>query len=157
MALTKKELFIAVSELVKKYGIEEEPAKKLLALVEPKKGGAKLDINDIACFDEDGTATHIYDSILKLWVPVFDETGEPNFYEKPDTELGWSRFSRVAEKARKTAEKTYKATKDAILNDLLEGAIDQDEAKAAMEAADNARHDYELPEDFSATAERPCE
>ena len=157
MALTKKELFERVGEICKEYGVSEEGTAALLALVEPKKGGARVDINDIACFDEDGTATHIFDSVLKVWVPVFDAEGEPNFYEKPDTELGWSRFSRAAEKARKDAEKAYKATKDAVLNDLLSGEIDQETAKQLMEDAETARKEYALPEDFETLAERPCE
>ena len=157
MAMTKKELYAAVSDIITTHNIEDEAAKKLLALVEPKKGGAKLDINDIACLDEDGIATSIFDSVLKVWVPVFDAEGEPNFYEKPDTELGWSRFSRIGEKLRKDAEKAYKTSKDAILTDLLEGAIDQTTAKELMETAEASRKEYVLPEGFEYSTEKPCE
>ncbi len=116
-----------------------------------------MDINDVACFNEDGEPTYIFCSYLKKWVPVFNEDGEPNFYEKPDSQLGWSRVSRVGEKARKEAEKRYKATKEAVLSDLLEGAITQEEAKAKLEEAEADRHNLEIPEDLGALDEKPCE
>ena len=156
MALTKKELHAEVSKIIEEYGIQAEAGAQLLALVEPKRGGVKFDIDEIACREEDGTVTHILDSVLKVWIPVYDNEGEPTFYEKPDTELGWSRFTKVAEKLRKDAEKAYKASKDAILNDLLDGAIDQAAAKEAMDAAEAARHEYILPEGFEYSSERPC-
>ena len=157
MALSKKELHAEVGSICEKYGVAEDATNALLALVEPKRAGVKFEIDDIACKDEDDNVTHILDSVLKVWVPVYDSEGEPNFYEKPDTELGWSRFSRAAEKARKDAEKAYKASKDAILTDLLAGEIDQETAKSAMEEAEAARKSYALPEDFEGSEERPCD
>ena len=153
---TKKELFEGAMEIAERHQLPAEAVAELKALLEPKKGGGKFEIDDVACRDEDGTVTYILDSVLKVWVPVYDAEGEPNFYEKPDTELGWSRFSRTAEKARKDAEKQYKATKDAVLKDLLAGEIDQESAKETMEAAEVARKTYELPENFTYEEERPC-
>ena len=155
--MTKKELFAEVSNICEAYNIPEEAAAKLKALVEPKRAGIKVDINDIACFDEEGMPVYIFDSIFKKWVPVQDSEGNPNFYEKPDTELGWSRFSRAAEAAKKRAEKQFKATKESVLADLLEGTIDQAEAKRILEEAEVARKTYEVPEDLGALDERPCE
>jgi hypothetical protein len=154
--MTKKELYAAVSDIVEKYGIEGEAKNELLALVEPKKAGARFDIDEVACRDEEGTVTHIFDSVLHVWIPVYDTDGEANFYEKPDTELGWSCFSRLAEKLRKENEKKFKATKEAVLNDLLNGAITQEEGKQLLEEAEEARKTFVIPEGFEYSEERPC-
>jgi len=154
---TKKEIYAAATDICEQYGIEGAGKDALLAILEPKKGGAKFEIGDVTCTDEDGTITHILDSVLKVWMPVYDAEGEANFYEKPDTELGWSRFSRVAEKLRKDAEKAYKATKDAVLNDLLAGEIEQEDAKQLMEDAEANRKNYIIPDDVETSEERPCE
>jgi len=153
--MTKKELYAEVSAILEKHGVEGEAKEQLLALVEPKRGGQRFDIDEVACLDENGTVTHILDSVLHIWVPVYDEDGEPNFYEKPDTELGWSRFSRTAEKLRKEAEKTFKATKEGVLQDLLAGEIDNAQAAAILEEAEAARKSLEAPEGFG-TTEKPC-
>ena len=93
--------------------------------------------------DDEGNITHILDSVFSVYLPVFNEDGEPNFYEKPDTELGWSRYSRAAEKVRKEATKAFKATEKAVLKDLIDGEITSDEAKAQLEAA---KIDISIPE-----------
>ena len=133
--MTKKELFEAVQEVCTKHEIDGEARQELEALVKPKKGGAKVDLADITLTDEDGNITHILDSVFSVYLPVFNEDGEPNFYEKPDTELGWSRYSRAAEKVRKDATKVFKATEKAVLKDLIDGEITGDEAKEQLEAA----------------------
>ena len=156
MALSKKELYAEVQNICDTFGIEGEAREKLVALVEPKRAGIKFDIDEIACKDENDVVTYILDSVFQKWIPIYDDEGEPNFYEKPDTELGWSRFSRAAEKARKTAEKTYKATKDAVLTDLLNDRSTQEEAKAIMEQAEAGRKSLEIPADLVASDEKPC-
>ena len=155
--MTKKEMFAQAMDIADKYQLSDEVKAELRALLEPKKGGGKFDIDEVSCREADGTVTHILDSVLKVWVPIFDGEGEPNFYEKPDTELGWSRFSRTAEKLRKDAEKKFKASKDAILQDLLQGAVTPEEAKVLMEEATEARKTYVLPEGFEYSETRPCE
>lgn len=156
--MTKKEVFEAVSEILANHEqLETAMGKEIIALVEPKKGGAKVDINDIACFDENGNVTHILDSVLKVWVPVYDENGEANFYEKPDTELGFSRFTRLAEKLRKDAIKKFNATKNAVLNDMLEDNITNEEGKQLLADAEAAKTTFELPEGFAYSETKPCE
>jgi len=151
--MTKVETLAAAVALCEAHGASEELTNGLTELLAPKKGGAPLNIADITVKDEEGNLTHIFDSVLKLWVPLLNEEGEDNFYVKEDTELGYSRFSRAAEKKRKDNEKAYKATKDAVFTDLMAGDIDQESAKTLMDEAAEARKDYAM-EDFG-TAEKP--
>jgi len=149
---TKLEIYSSAMELCEAQGASETLVAGLTALLEPKKAGAQFVLEDIAVI-VDGVASHILDSVLKVWVPVFDEEGNENFYAKPDTELGWSRFSKAAEKQRKDNEKTFKATKDAVLSDLMAGNIDAEEAQATMADAEIARKEHTAPEGSS--TERP--
>jgi hypothetical protein len=137
--MTKKELHAEVMKVCEEFNLPEEVKAKLDALTAPKKGGAKVSIEDITLTDDEGNITHILDSVFGVYIPVFDESGEPNFYEKPDTQLGWSRFSKMAEKVRKEAEKKFKATKDAIFADLLAGSISNDEAQELLKEAEEAK------------------
>ena len=151
--MTKKEVLAEALLICENHGVPAEAVKALTTLLEPKKGGAAFNIDDVAVRTEDGEVTYILDSVFKVWMPVYDADGEANFYEKPDTELGWSRFSRAAEKARKDAEKTFKATKDAIFSDLMAGEVEAAEAQTLMEEAEVARKSFELPE--GTTEDRP--
>ena len=143
---TKTEIFNSTLELCETHGASAELVAGLTALLEPKKAGAQFNIEDVTTVDENGAITHILDSVFNVMVPVYGEDGELNFYEKPDTELGFSRFSRAAEKARKDAEKLFKATKDAVLTDLMSGEITSEEAQATMADAETARKTLVVPE-----------
>jgi len=134
--MTKRELHEAVMNVCEEFNLPENVKAKLDELTAPKKGGTKVSIEDITLTDDEGNITHILDSVFGVYIPVFDENGEPNFYEKPDTQLGWSRFSKMAEKARKEAEKKFKATKEAVFTDLLAGNISNDEAQELISNAE---------------------
>lgn len=144
---TKKEVFAAAIEICTELELGEQAVAAFTELLEPKKGGAQFNIEDVTRCDDNGEITHILDSVFNAWLPTYDADGEPTFYEKPDTELGWSRFSRAAEKARKDREKAFKATEKAVFTDVMGGVITPDEAKVHMDAAEAERKAaYELPE-----------
>jgi len=143
---TKKEIFESAMTICNELNLGEDAVAKFTELLEPKKGGAAFNIDDVVTRDEDGNITHILDSIFNVMVPVYDADGEPNFYAKPDTELGWSRFSKAAEKSRKDREKTFKATEKAVFADLLAGLIDAERAKSLMEEAEAARKEVIIPD-----------
>jgi len=147
---TKKEIFASAIEICTELNLGEAAVAKFTDLLEPKKGGAQFNIEDVTMLDADGAITHILDSMLGCWVPVFDDEGGENFYAKPDTELAWSRFSKVAEKGRKDREKAYKATEKAVFADLMDGAIEPEDAKELMETAETTRRTVIIPEDIGA-------
>ncbi|MCI4435921.1 MAG: hypothetical protein JHC33_03815 [Ignisphaera sp.] len=131
--MSKKETLALVLAVLSAHKVEDKVVAEITALLEPKKGGAVLDINEIAKF-EDGELTHIMDSVTGEFMPLHDEDGNENFYAKPDTQLGWSRLSRASEKARKEAEKAKKASTKAIMDDVLDGNITPEEAKELLAA-----------------------
>ena len=131
--MSKKETLALVLAVLSAHKVEDKVVAEITALLEPKKGGAVLDINEIAKF-EDGELTHIMDSVTGVFMPLYDEDGNENFYAKPDTQLGWSRLSRASEKARKEAEKAKKASTKAIMDDVLDGNITPEEAKELLAA-----------------------
>jgi len=143
---TKKEVFESALELCEDLKLGGDAIARFTVLLEPKRGGAQFNIEDVTTIDADGTITHILDSVFNVMVPVFDEEGNENFYSKPDTELGWSRFSKAAEKSRKDREKTFKATEKGVFADLMAGAIEPDDAKELMVAAEAARKEVIIPD-----------
>ena len=148
--MTKKEIFVAAIAICTSLELGAEATSQFTELLEPKRGGAQFNLEDVTLHDEEGTTiTHILDSVFNVWVPVFDEEGGENFYAKPDTELGWSRFSKAAEKSRKDREKVFKATEKATFSDVMAGAITPDEAKEVMVEAEAARKLIVIPEDLN--------
>jgi hypothetical protein len=143
---TKKEVFESALAICEELNLGDEAVAKFTELLEPKKGGAQFNIEDVVQRDEDGQITHILDSVFNVMVPVYDADGEANFYAKPDTELGWSRFSKAAEKSRKDREKAFKATEKAVFADVMAGAITPEEAKELMAEAEEARKTVVIPE-----------
>ena len=131
--MSKKEVLASVLAVLSANGVAGNVVAEITALLEPKKGGAPIDINEIAKF-EDGVLTHIMDSVTGEFMPLHDEAGNENFYAKPDTQLGWSRLSRASEKSRKEAEKAKKASTKAIMDDVLDGNITPEEARELLAA-----------------------
>jgi len=143
---TKKEVFESALVICTELKLGDEAIAAFTELLEPKKGGAQFNIEDVTEVDAEGVITHILDSVFDVMVPVFDAEGNPNFYEKPDTELGWSRFSKAAEKSRKDREKTFKATEKAVFTDVMSGDVSPEEAKELMAEAEAARKEVIIPD-----------
>ena len=144
--MTKKKMNELVLEVCAKYEIDAEATAALDELTKPKAGGAQVDIEEITLRDESGTITHIFDTVIERWVPVYDDEGEANFYEKEGTELGWSRHSKFSEKLRKDAEKKFKATEKQLLKDVVAGEILPEDGKVVLEEAEAARKVYDAGE-----------
>jgi len=147
---TKKEIFESAISICNELELGEDAIAQFTTLLEPKKGGAQFNIEDVTTVDADGVITHILDSVFNVMIPVFDDEGSENFYAKPDTELGWSRFSKAAEKSRKDREKTFKATEKAVFADVMAGDISPEDAKELMTTAEEARKEVVIPEGLAA-------
>ena len=143
---TKKEIFESALVICEELELGEDAVKAFTELLEPKKGGAQFNIEDVTIMDENGVITHILDSVFNVMVPVFDDEGNENFYAKPDTELAWSRFSKAAEKSRKDREKAFKATEKAVFADVMGGDITPEEAKELMATAETERTTVVVPD-----------
>ena len=141
--MTKKKMNELVLEVCETHGISAEANAALDELTKPKSGGAQIDINEIVSRDDAGTITHIFDTVIERWVPIFDEEGNENFYVKEGTELGYSRHSKFSEKLRKDAEKKFKATEKALLKDIVTGVITPEDGSIVLEEAEAARKVYD--------------
>ena len=146
---TKAEVFASAIEICNELNLGEDAIAQFTTLLEPKKGGAQFNIEDVTVMDGE-TITHILDSVFNVMVPVFDDEGNENFYAKPDTELGWSRFSKAAEKSRKDREKAFKATEKAVFADVMSGDVSPEDAKELMATAEAERTTVVIPEGLAA-------
>jgi len=141
--MKKADLFKAVTEEV--TGILDhakvaQPVKEnvlgvLTKYLEPKKGGARVNIEDVVKRDKDGNITHILDASGVAFLPATIE----NFYEAKNggievaEGLRLKRLSRLGEKLRKESEKVIRTSEKAIMEDVLNGKITPEEGKAKLE------------------------
>jgi len=130
---TKTELWASALEVLTTNNIAEDIVESLRSILEPKKGGAHVDVDSAVERDEDGTIVAMLCSLSGVSLPATADY----FYEDKKGEgfggTGLKRLSIQAEKARKEHGKQIKASKDAIKDDLYAGEIDVATAKQ-MEA-----------------------
>jgi len=147
--MTKKELNLKVLEICEAHGAPEELVTALDALTSPKSGG-HTDINDYTCFAEDGTTVEsILCNVFKMWLPV-------SHFKEGKAANGFSRYSDEGREDYRGRQKEYKKGKNAIIADLLDGKLSNDDAKVELQKLEDTRALVgEAPEE--ATTERPCE
>lgn len=146
--MTKKEIFERASELCVEHKANKNLVSALTELLEPKKGGATVNVEDV--YTEVKGVKYLQCSVSGKWLEATIE----NFYEDLGNENnkfgGLKRLSRAAEAARKKATASKKATEKAVMEDLLAGAITADKGQEILAAV--AGPDFsEVP----GTEERP--
>ncbi len=112
---------------------------------------------------EDGTVTHIHCTYHKKWEPVSavitnedgEEVEESLFKENPKAKNGFARECNEGTASWREQAKVYKSTKDAIIADLLEGAISNEDAKGLIADADADRAVHVERADGLGEDERP--
>lgn len=135
---SKSDIFISALAILAKYNVPETKPLyvELKELLEPKKGGNAVDINEIAKLNETGQVLEIKCSLSGVWLPATTE----NFYNEKDSKLvnvdgiGLSRHSREGYKVKSDFAKTIKASKDAITADVMNEVITPAEGKERMAA-----------------------
>lgn len=152
--MTKKELFEAVQKLNEGFKLPAEYVEALTEMLKPGTGGGK-DVNDYTVFDSDGAVAYIFCNMHQKWEPVADEEGELLFKEDTKSKNGFQRDCLEGIKAFKEISKASKASKDAIMEDLLEGNISSEEAKAALANIGEVRDSIPDREDGLGSDERP--
>lgn len=147
---TKKEIFEKVTgdvnELCTKYKATKEFVGALSVILsthlEPKNGGAVVNIDEVTKKDKDGKITHILCSVSEKFLPATKDF----FYEdkagKGLGDTGLKRLSRQAESIRKKYIKTLSATEKAIMADVLDGKLTPEIGKSKIEKAKAAKPDY---------------
>lgn len=129
MAKSKSDVWAETLAILTANNVKEPVIASLRELLEPKAGGAKIDVEEVVHRDEAGTITEIQCSLSGTFLPATTDY----FYEDKSGDgiggTGLKRLSIQAEKARKEHAKQVKASKDGIKADLYAGDIDVETAK----------------------------
>ena len=152
--MTKKELHTEIVALLTGK-VDEETLAKVDELLKPKVGGGKSTPEDYTVFDEDGNAVFIFCNVHKKWEPVVDDEGNLLFKEDPKAKNGFRRYCIEGDKQWNAAAKAFKASKEAITQDLLNDEIDSATARKLIEEAEEARKQPLVREDGIGEDERP--
>ena len=152
--MTKKKMNELVLQACQEHGASEELTKVLNELTAPKVGGA-ADVNDYTVFNEDGSVAYIFCNIHKKWEPVEDEEGTPLFKEDAKSKNGYFRDCNVGIKSFREADKALKASKSAIMQDVLDEVITGAEAKDQLSALGDTRSNIPAREDGLGTEDKP--
>ena len=153
--MTKTEMNKALIAGLTERGVSEEAIEFVNSLTKPKVGGGSSDVNDYTVFDEEGNPTYIFCTYHKKWEPVTDENGENLFKTNDKSKNGFARECNDGLAAWREQAKVYKATKDAAISDLLEGVIDNEEAKEIIAGAEAERAEHTDREDGLGEDEKP--
>lgn len=155
--MTKAKLHETVLGLCATHNATEELTAALSELTKPKVGGSS-DVSDYTVFDGEDV-TYIYCAYHKKWEPVTVEyeDGEivPLFKASTKSKNGFDRSCIQGDKQWKEQAKVYKASKDAVMTDLLDEKITSGEAKETIADLDAARAEHTPREDGLGSDERP--
>ena len=152
--MTKKELHEAITGLLAGK-VDEETFAQVDELLKPKVGGGKASPEDYTVFDAEGNPAYIFCNVHKKWEPVFDEEGNPLFKEDPKSKNGYRRYCIEGDKQWQERAKAFKASKEAITQDMLNEEITPAEARQLIEEAEAARKEPFVREDGIGFDEKP--
>lgn len=128
--MTKKEMFEQAKEILAKYNVSGKASDAILELLEPKKGGQTVNIESIVKRDSEGNIVELKCSLSGVWLPATEEF----FYGDKNSKVnGLTKHSRQAYKIKSDAAKIYKASKEAIMDDVLEGNLTPVDGKTQLE------------------------
>lgn len=145
---SKKELFEAVESQVVELCTTHNTSKKfneaLMAIIsanlEPKAGGASVNIDEVTKKDANGNIVEIQCAVSGVFLPA---TAEYFYEDKGGKGInGLKRLSRQAEAIRKQHTKVLTTTEKAIMADVLDGTLSPEDAKAKVDAARALKPDY---------------
>lgn len=155
--MTKAKLHETVVELCSTHKASAELTAALSELTKPKVGGAS-DVTDYTVFDGEEVA-YIFCTYHKKWEPVAIE-GEDGeivelFVKDEKSKNGYRRYCAEGEAQWKEAAKTFKASKEAIMVDVLDEKLTGAEAKEAIDALQAARDEHPPRTDGLGSDEKP--
>lgn len=145
---TKKQIWEEVQNVCTEGKVSDKVINKLEKILAPGKGGQRVDVDAITRKDENGNVTHLQCRLSGVWLPANLEYFTKDTNSKIIGTDGAQLYtiSRQAQKIKKDTAKIYAASKEAITNDLLDGNITPDEAKAKL-------HELNTEPDYSTVSE----
>jgi hypothetical protein len=126
---TKKEIFNQAMALCKEHKAPEGLVTAITAILEPKKGGQVVDIESMVKRNGEGKIVQIKCKLSGKFLPA----DPANFFTDKNSKLdGLYPVSKMADKLRKAAVAAFKASKEAITMDVLDGKIAPAAGKAKL-------------------------
>lgn len=142
---SKKEIFASAMDICKQHKVPAAFVADLTTLLEPKSGGASVDLSTVTKTNDKGDVTEIQCSVSGVWLPA---TGD-FFYNdaagkgiKGTDGAMLKRVSKQGEAIRKQHTKSIAATEKAIMTDVLNGDLKPEEGKAKLEKAKAVKPNY---------------
>lgn len=138
---SKAEIFNQVMEACETHNASNKLKEALRVILEPKSAGASVNLDEVTRKDANGNITEIMCSVSGVFLPA---TAEFFYEEKAEGKgiNGLKRLSRQAEAIRKTHIRNVSVSEKAIVQDILDGAISNEEGKAKIEALRASKPDF---------------
>jgi hypothetical protein len=134
---SKKAIWESAQKILTENNASEKLVKALAEILEPQRGGS-VNLAEITKTDAEGNITEIMCSVSGVFLPA----NELNFFNDKQGVGGFRRASRQASVIKREFDKVTKASKDAIVADMLEGVIDNNSAKHKLGKLDAKTPDY---------------
>lgn len=149
---SKAETLAAVLAACEQFNAKAPLVEALTEILKPKTAGASVNLDEVTRKDENGNVTHLMCSVSGIFLPATADF----FYEDKEGKgiNGLKRLSRQAEGIRKSHIRTVTVSEKAIVQDILDGVISNEEGKAKIEALRASKPDFSsvtdvLPEEVT--------
>lgn len=158
--MKKSEVFERVQAICAAHNLPAEVVAQLNELLEPKNAGRSFNWDDIVRKDENGNVVEMQCSLSGVWLPA----DSLHFYASRDGKgvvgtdgVLLQKVSKQGENARKAYQKAYNASKNALMDDVLNGVISNEEAKAKLEELNASGPDYSVVKPLTGEANTEAE
>lgn len=148
---SKTEILAQVLETCAAFNAKQPLVDALTEILKPKSAGAVVNLDEVTQKDENGNITHLLCSVSGKFLPATIDF----FYEDKAGKgiNGLKRLSRQAEGIRKTHLRTVMVSEKAIVSDILDGVITNEDGKAKIEALRASKPDFSTVSDVLPVAE----
>lgn len=153
---TKQEILDTVIATCEQFNASNKLKDALTEILKPKSAGMAVNLDEVTKKNDKGEITHIQCSVSGVFLPA---TADFFYEDKAGKGInGLKRLSRQAEGIRKTHLRTVAASEKAIVQDILDGNVDNVKGKAMIEKLRASKPDFstvsdKLPEPEAEAAE----
>lgn len=137
---SKSEILATVVATCEQFQASKKLIEALTEVLKPKTAGAVVNVDEVTQKDASGNITHLLCSVSGKMLPATADF----FYEDKAGKgiLGLKRLSRQAEGIRKTHLRTVQVSEKAIVADILDGVITNEDGKAKIEKLRASKPDF---------------
>jgi len=152
---SKTEVLAAVLAACEQFNAKAPLVEALTEILKPKTAAASVNLDDVTRKVDNGNITNIMCSVSGVFLPATADF----FYEDKEGKgiNGLKRLSRQAEGIRKSHIRTVQVSEKALVQDILDGVISNEEGKAKIEALRASKPDFSSVTDVLPVAEPAAE